>query len=247
MKKKMSIAGQKALLELEKTMVVSHLANRSIVAYSREVRFMIDYYPDIDPMDWTESLVIDYLHHLITQSNASRSKCHMAAQSMAYFFRHVLNKPFHTPGKIYPKRDFKLPTVLTREEVQRLLKACNSLKEKAILELFYSTGMRLSEAQHLKMIHIEAHENRIKVVCGKGSRQRYTLLSKRCLNTLREYYLKTPIKPQTYLFEGQEPGKPMHARSIQHAMVMVYQRAGLQDKPKKSACPATQFCYSSAR
>lgn len=81
----MSDAGLKALLQLEKTMVVSHLAKRSIVAYSREVRFMIEHYPDMDPMDWTEDLVIDYIHHLITEKQASRSKCHMAAQSMAYF------------------------------------------------------------------------------------------------------------------------------------------------------------------
>lgn len=229
----MSAVGQNALLQLEKVMVVSHLAKRSVVAYSREVRFMIEYYPDMDPMDWTEDMVIDYIHYLITKKQASRSKCHMTAQSIAYFFRHVLNKPFQTPGKIYPKRDFKLPSVLTREEVQGLLKACRSVKEKAILELFYSSGLRLSELQYLKMIHIEANQNRIKVVSGKGARDRYTLLSKRCLETLRQYYQQTPVKPKTYLFEGQEPGKPMHARSIQHAMVMVYQRAGLQDKPKK--------------
>lgn len=229
----MSEAGQNALLKLEKVMVVSHMSKRSVVAYCREVRFMIEYYPDIDPVDWTEDLVIDYLHYLINKKQASRSKCHMVAQSLAYFFRHVLNKPFQTPGKIYPKRPFKLPAVLTREEVQLLLKACRSPKERAILELFYSSGLRLSELQHLKMIHIEAEQNRIKVVCGKGARDRYTLLSKRCLETLRQYYLQSKVKPKTYLFEGQEPGKPLHERSIQHAMVMVYQRAGLQHKPKK--------------
>ncbi len=229
----MSDAGLQALLQLEKTMVVSHLAKRSVVAYSREVRFMIEYYPQINPTDWTEDLVRDYLHYLITQNQASRSKCHMVAQSMAYFFRHVLGKPFLNPGNIYPKRIFKLPAVLTREEVQRLLQACQSLKEKAILELFYSTGVRLSELQHLQMIHIEANQNRIKVIGGKGGRDRYTLLSKRCLETLRRYYLACKIKPQKYLFEGQEPGSPMHERSIQHAVKMVYQRAGLQDKPKK--------------
>jgi site-specific recombinase XerD len=231
--KKMSDAGQKALLQLEKCMVVAHLAKRSIVAYSREVRFMIEYYPEIDPMDWSEDLVMDYIHYLITQKQASRSKCHMAAQSIAYFFRHVLNTPFETPGKIYPKREFKLPVMLTREEVQRLLNACNSIKEKALLELFYSTGMRLSEVQHLEMTHIESDQNRVKVVCGKGARERYTLLSKRCLATLRKYYLETPKKPKVYLFEGQDPGKPMHARSIQHAILMIYQRAGLQNKAKK--------------
>lgn len=194
---------------------------------------MIEFYPDMDPMDWTEDLVVDYLHYLINEKQASRSKCHMVAQSLAYFFRHVLGKPYETPSKIYPKRPFKLPAVLTREEVQMLLNACQSSKEKAILELFYSSGLRLSELQHLKMIHIEGEQNRIKVESGKGARDRYTLLSQRCLETLRVYYRDCKVKPQVYLFEGQEPGKPMHERSIQHAVRMVYQRAGLQHKPKK--------------
>ncbi|MCC5916024.1 MAG: phage integrase N-terminal SAM-like domain-containing protein [Cryomorphaceae bacterium] len=83
----MTEAGLKALLQLEKTMVVSHLASRSVVAYSREVRFMIEFYPDMDPMDWTEDLVVDYLHYLINEKQASRSKCHMVAQSLAYFIQ----------------------------------------------------------------------------------------------------------------------------------------------------------------
>lgn len=194
---------------------------------------MMEYYPEVDPMEWTEELVIDYLHYLIRSKAASRSKCHMVAQSLAYFFRHVLNKPFQTPGKIYPKRAFILPSVLTRAEVGQLLSSCRTLKERAILELFYSSGLRLSELQHLKMIHIEAEQNRIKVVGGKGSRDRYTLLSKRCLATLRQYYQQCKVKPKVYLFEGQEVGKPLHQRSIQHVMVLVYQRAGLQHKTKK--------------
>jgi site-specific recombinase XerD len=76
---------------------------------------------------------------------------------------------------------------------------------------------------------------------GKGARDRYTLLSQRCLETLRAYYRDCKIKPKTYLFEGQEPGNPMHERSIQHAMVMVYQRAGLQHKPKKVHCLRHSF------
>jgi hypothetical protein len=68
----MTEAGLKALLQLEKTMVVSHLASRSVVAYSREVRFMIEFYPDMDPMDWTEDLVIDYLHHLIKEKSLAK-------------------------------------------------------------------------------------------------------------------------------------------------------------------------------
>jgi integrase/recombinase XerD len=231
--KKMSPEGLAALTRLAQIMEVAHLSQRSIVAYCREVRFMIEHYPDIDPQDWTEDLVISYQHYLITAQQASRSKCHMSAQSIAYFFRNVLQKPFTTPSRIYPKRIFQLPTVLTVEDVRKLLAACQSAKEQAILELFYSTGLRLNELRMLKMEHIEAAQNRVKVFSGKGQRDRYTLLSQKCLETLRRYFRSCAVKPKQYLFEGQTPGEPMHARSIQHAVLMVYNRAGLGHKTKK--------------
>lgn len=220
--------------QLQNVMIAGGYAPRSIATYAREIRFFAEYFPDISPCDWTEKEVILYMNYLKLTLHASYSKHKMFAQSMAFFFRHILKTPFDTPSKLYPRREFKLPCVLSQQEVKQLLDACQSPKQLALIELFYSSGLRLEELQLLKMTDIDAPLNRIRVNHGKGKRQRYTILSKKCLATLRKYYQTTEVKPKVFLFEGQTPGKPMHTRSIQHAVRQVYNLAGLAHKQRKT-------------
>ena len=214
-------------------MIAGNYAQRSIVTYAREIRFFAVYFPEVKPSDWQESHVLDYMHYLKKTLGASYSKHKMFAQSIAFFFRHVLKRPFDTPSKLYPRREFKLPCVLTQEEIKQLLNACRSLKQRCLIELFYGSGLRLEELQYLQMTDIEAAQTRIRVNHGKGKRQRYTILPKQVLTNLRKYYLKEEVKPKVYLFEGQSPGKPMHSRSIQHSVRMAYHKAGLSHKERK--------------
>lgn len=219
--------------QLEQVMIAGNYARRSIRAYAREVRFFAEYFPDLSPVDWTEDHVMAYMNYLKISLGASYSKHKMVAQSLAFFFRQVLKRPFDSKSKLYPRREFKLPCVLSEEEVKQLLEHATSLKQKAIIELFYSSGLRLEELQYLKMTDIEASQNRIRVNNGKGRKQRFTILSQQCLKTLRSYFLAEEIKPKVYLFEGQTPGQVMNSRSIQHAVRMVYQKAGLSHKERK--------------
>lgn len=215
-------------------MTAGNYAKRSMVTYAREIRFFAEFLPAIHPKDWNEQHVLEYMNYLKKTLGASYSKHKMFAQSIAFFFRHVLKRPFETPSKLYPRREFKLPCVLTQKEIKQLLEGCDSLKKRCLVELFYSSGLRLEELQYLKMTDIEASENRIRVNHGKGKKQRYTILSQQCLLNLRKYYQQSEVKPKVYLFEGQTPGKPMHSRSIQHAVRMTYQKAGLGHKQRKT-------------
>ena len=215
-------------------MVAGNYADRSIVAYAREIKFFAEYFPDLDPKDWTEQHVMDYMVYLKKTLESSYSKHKMFAQSMAFFFRHVLKRPFDSMAKLYPRREFKLPCVLSVEEIKMLLENASSLKQRALVELFYSSGMRLEELQLLKMTDIEAQHNRIRVNNGKGRKQRFTILSKSCLKTLRTYFQNEESKPKMYLFEGQTPGKPMNSRSIQHSVRMAYKNANLMHKERKT-------------
>lgn len=155
------------LLQLEKIMVAGNYAAKSLVVYAREVRFFAEYFPDVPPNDWNENHVLDYMVYLKKTLGASYSKHKMFAQSIAFFFRHVLKRPFDTPSKLYPRREFKLPCVLSQEEIKQLLEHAGSWKQRAIVELFYSSGIRLEELQYLKMTDIEASQNRIRVNHGK--------------------------------------------------------------------------------
>jgi len=102
-----------------------------------------------------------------------------------------------------------------------------------VIELFYSSGIRLEELVKLKMTDIEASQKRIKINHGKGDRQRYTILSTQMLNNLRRYYVQEKVKPTVYMFEGRTPGRHMHNRSVQESVRMVYNKAGLGDKTQK--------------
>jgi site-specific recombinase XerD len=191
------------------------------------------YFPELSPYEWNDKYIINYMAYLKTVHHASYSKCKMTAQSVAFFFRHVLKRPYDVPSKLYPKREFKLPNFLSKEEMQKLIESCRSPKQSAIIELFYSSGLRLDELRMLKMTDIDAKNNRIFVRCGKGRKDRVTLLSKRLVETLRYYYVAQEVKPKVYLFEGQKPGEPMWAGSIQHCVRLAYKYAGLSHKGHK--------------
>lgn len=206
---------------------------KSIVIYVREIRYFSEYYPALPPEEWNEQHIIEYINYLKKVHQVSYVKCKLFAQSVAFFFRHILKRPYDTPSKLYPRREFKLPTVLSADEVKQLLDSCFSLKQQCLIELFYSSGLRLEELRLMKMCDIEATNNRIKVVNGKGKKERYTILSKKCLENLRKYFQNSEVKPKEYLFEGQTPGMPMHARSIQHSVNEAYKKAGLQAKTHK--------------
>lgn len=218
---------------LQKTMIAGNYSKRSITAYLREIRYICAYFPDLSPKEWNDKHIIDYMSYLKTVHQVSYSKCKMTAQSVAFFFRHVLKRPYDVPSKLYPKREFKLPNFLTKEEMQKLIESCRSPKQAAIIELFYSSGLRLDELRMLKMTDIDSKNNRIFVRCGKGRKDRVTLLSKRLVETLRYYYVAQEVKPKVYLFEGSIIGEPMHSRSIQHSVVLAYKYAGLSNKGHK--------------
>jgi integrase/recombinase XerD len=222
-----------ALGLLKLTLVAAGYSRSSITAYIREIRYICAYYPDLSPDQWTDRHIIEYMAYLRTVHHASYGKCKMTAQSVAFFFRHVLKRPYDVPSKLYPRKEFKLPHYLTKEEVLKLLENYSSDKQRAIVETFYGSGIRLGELRMLKLTDIESKNNRIFVRCGKGRKDRYTLLPKRLLETLRNYYRTQEQKPKTYLFEGQKPGEPMHSRSIQHTVEMAYEHAGLSAKEHK--------------
>lgn len=100
-----------------------------------------------------------------------------------------------------PKKEKRLPTVLSLEEVKQLIDATHNLKHKTLLSLIYSAGLRIGEAINLKINDIDSKRMLIHIKGAKGKKDRYTLLSSSFLELLREYY--RTYKPRNYLFEGQ--------------------------------------------
>jgi integrase/recombinase XerD len=179
-------------------MTVGNYSNKSIRNYVREVRFLLEYYPEENPSCISQDQIEAYILYLKKTFNSSHAKCRSVAQSVSFFYKQILKKPYELPSKLYPKKEFRLPNVMGEDEVLQLLNACETIKQRAIVALIYSSGIRLEESSLLKITSIESQHMRIKVIQGKGKKDRYTVLSHACLNTLRSYFKKH--RPHFYLF-----------------------------------------------
>lgn len=182
----------------------------------------------MDPVDFTEDMLMEYLVYIAKTLGCSRVKCKMAAQSISFFCRHVVKRPYVIPSVVYPRRTTNLPPVMSPQEIKTLIDSVKNLKHRTILMMLYSTGMRLSEIANCKIADIDSKNMRIKIVQGKGAKDRFTILSQQVLLELRAYYII--YKPKEYLFNGQVPGKRYSARSIEHLMQKALLQIGLESK-----------------
>lgn len=213
---------------MQRKMIVGDYSKRSISNYLREIRFIAEYYPEKPVSDLSQVEIEEYVLYLKQTLNLGRDKCRMTASALQWLFKQMLNKPYVLPSKLYPKKAFHLPAVMHVDEVRQLLSSGLSTKQRALCELLYSTGVRLEECTLLKIGDVDSKNGCIHLHQGKGRKDRKLLLSKQCLETLRKYYLEH--KPKVYLFEGQQAGKPMHPRSIGHAITMCMKLSGLDGK-----------------
>lgn len=154
----------------------------------------------------------DYLQENITVVKRSKSWVNQLISAMKFLYCEILQREWSYLDIPRPRRDKKLPVVLSRAEVGKILSAHKNLKHKAILMTTYSAGLRLSEVCHLMPGDIDSTRMLIRVNHSKGNKDRYSLLSPVTLDLLRIYYKK--YRPTTWLFEGMLQGKPVSVSTV---------------------------------
>lgn len=127
---------------------------------------------------------------------------------------------------IRPKRQKKLPSVLSPQEVMRLLKASENLKHRTILTLIYSAGLRISEAVRLQRKDVDPARKVIHIRGAKGGKDRYTVLSDAAYTLLAAYIAEA--QPYMYLFPGGTTyAKPISERAVQLVFERLKRQAGI--------------------
>ncbi|MCL0103914.1 site-specific integrase [Dehalococcoidia bacterium] len=177
------------------------------------------------PQEITNSDVKDYLLYLADEKEASASTLHGAINALKFYYSIVLKKRFFYEIE-RPRKDKKLPVILSREEVSKVLSAPSNLKHRAILMLTYSAGLRVSEVAKLKVGDIDSGRRLIRVKGGKGRKDRYTILSEVTLKTLEEYTQEQ--KPEGWLFPGQREGRYITTRTVEKVFENACRKAGIK-------------------
>jgi len=186
----------------------------------------LGYFNDLSPSSISQHDIVQYLNFIKTNHSVGRDKCRMACSAFAFFFKHVLPTPYVIPSELYPRKEFRLPDILSVEQIVVLYDKIPNIKHKAIIGMLYGTGIRLGELRYLRMADIDRKNFQLKILSGKGNKDRFTILPKNILPDLEVYYRQ--YRPKVYLFEGQTKGQPMNDRSIQHAIRQCMHLAGFE-------------------
>jgi integrase/recombinase XerD len=172
-----------------------------------------------------------YQAHLFTDRKLDANTVSQHLSALRFFFIKTLKRNWSVEETPYPKRPIRLPDVLSRDEVQRLIDSADSPLHRTWLLTLYATGMRREELVRLKVADIDRARMLIHVHQGKGKQDRDVMLSPILLEELRAYWCRMNPKPKTYLFPGggraHATDVPMSAKSVFHAVKHAAQRAGL--------------------
>ena len=172
---------------------------RTIKTYVSCLKRLSIYYNQ-SPDTITIKQVKEYLHHIIVKDQVSTSLVNQTISAVKVLRQGVLELEWNYIKLIRPRRETRLPIILSRQEVDQILEVTINLKHKSILTLAYSSGLRMSELLNLEIKDIDSGRMQIRVCSGKGKKDRYTLLSQTTLDLLRIYYKE--YQPKHWLFEG---------------------------------------------
>ncbi|OIQ30889.1 MAG: recombinase [Bacteroidetes bacterium MedPE-SWsnd-G2] len=198
-------------------------ANNTMKSYVSSFERFINFYPEKDVNVLGEIEIRNYLKFLIA-NNASNSNLNMVINSIKFYYEVVQGMPNRFYAIERPRKERKLPTILSKEEVKLMITSTQNLKHQCIISVIYSAGLRRSELIALELKDIDSKRMLIKVNDAKGNKDRFTLLSQTTLDQLRDYY--KVYSPKQYLFEGQT-GKQYSGSSIGQIVHQAAAKAGI--------------------
>ena len=164
-----------------------------------------------------------FVYQYMIPRKLSFSYQNQAVNAAKLFFKTIRGSVLITEQLERPRREHKLPNVLSKEEVAAILQALSNQKHRTMLSLIYACGLRRSELLNLKPENIDSKRHMLIILNSKGKKDRVVPISEKVITMLREYY--KIYKPKTWLFEGQNMGEQYSETSLQKVLKMALEAA----------------------
>jgi site-specific recombinase XerD len=202
--------------ELRKRMLeemkLRNLSDKTVKSYTLQMGLYARKFGK-SPAELGEVDIRNYMRYLREEKELSSSSINVAYCALKFFYTQILNRKFCIEKISRPKREKKLPIILSKREIISILEESRNLKYKTILMTICSTGCRVMEAAHLKVSDIDSNRMQVRINQGKGKKDRYTILSEKLLRTLREYW--KCYRPKEWLFTGNGNKGPLGESVVQ--------------------------------
>lgn len=188
-----------------KILVLKRYSKNTITSYQSHLRLTKLHFRGKTMKEINDNELFHFIYYLVSTKKISSSYQRQIVGALKLFYKEIYDRSIPFEYLKVQRYEQKLPVVLSKEEVRKIIGCINNLKHKAIISLLYGSGLRIGELLELRKFDIDSERMLIHVKGAKGKKDRYTILSKKVLDILRSYYLQ--FKPNDYLFEGQKGGK----------------------------------------
>lgn len=216
---------REAIVQFENWLLSKRYSKSTIKTYCDVLRVFFTFHKTISIQHITMQNIIQFNTEYIIGRGLSISYQNQFVNALKLFYLIIRNTNIIIENIARPRREYRLPNVLSKEEVKVLLNTIRNLKHRTMLCLLYSCGLRSGELLNLQPTHIDSKRNIILIKQSKGKKDRIVPLSPKILEMLREYYRY--YKPKTYLFEGQNIGEQYDSRSLQLVLKHAVKKAGI--------------------
>ena len=166
-----------------------------------------------------------YFDHLVRDRELAAASCKAHLSAVRFLFVHVLGRSGFDCTAIVPKSPERIPELLSRGEVARILRATANPKHRALLCTCYGCGLRVSELVALLVRHVDGERRVLRVEQGKGAKDRHVALSAAMLEALRTYW--RACQPREWLFPGRDGTGPLNISSAQRVFDKCKAAAGI--------------------
>jgi site-specific recombinase XerD len=211
--------------EMRKDMELRNLSPRTIDCYLGHMKNFSAYF-NKSPKDMGDNEIRRYLLYLKREKKSSQATINQAYSAMKLFYVMTLGRTWNHKKLPRSKKERRLPTVLSMEEIKAIFAATHKLKYRAFFMTTYSGGLRINETVHLKVSDIDSDAMVIRVYQGKGRKDRHTLLGKRALGVLKAYW--EIYRPKDWLFPSpRDPKQPVNSSSVGRVFAKTAKAAGI--------------------
>jgi len=218
------------LKKLKTELQIRGFSEKTIKAYIFHNQRFLDFIKK-EPNEISEDDVKSYMAFLMAEKKQKPSSVNLVLSSLKFMYREIIKKRIFDNIKS-PKNEKKLPTVLTRDEIERMIKAIKNPKHRLLIEFMYSSGLRVSECVSIKIQDLNLQEKMGLITAGKGKKDRNIILSRKLVSDLTDY-LTNRSDDNPYIF----PVKDKHM-SVRQAQKIVH------DAAKKAGIQKRVFCHA---
>lgn len=216
---------QRALSVFENWLTSKRYSASTIDIYTGVMRIFLGFYCDKPVSSLCPDDVIRFNREYIIAKKYSSSFQNQVVNAIKLFYKTVEGSVMNIDLVHRPRRERKLPNVLSKEEVKRILIALRNNKHKMMLSLIYSCGLRRSELLNLKIKDIDSGRKLLVLRQCKGNKDRVVPLSDKIISGLRQYY--SGYRPKEWLFEGQKVGERYSEKSLENVLKHAVEKAGV--------------------